>query len=91
MCVVNKRETSLALKRNNLQDFESMNINKVHTGEDSLRFLGCKIWKHIPSEIRETESLDKFKTKIRRWKPLKCPCRLCKIYVQGIGYIDREI
>ena len=86
---VNKRETGYALRSNNSQDFESTNINKVHTGEDSLRFLGCKIWKLIPLEIKEAESVDKFKLLIRRWKLLKCPCRLCKIYVQRIGYIDR--
>ena len=86
-----KRDTGYDLRSKRTEDFESMNIHKVHTGEDSLRFLGCKIWKLIPREIKEAESVDKFKFKIRKWKPVKCPCRLCKIFIQRIGYIDREI
>ena len=88
---VEKRETGYNLRSKDMQDFESINIHKVHKGEDSLRFLGCKIWKLVPQNIKESESVDKFKFKIRKWKPIKCPCRLCKIYVQRIGYIDREI
>ena len=86
-----KRDTGYDLRSNRIEDFESMNIHTVHTGEDSLRFLVCKIWKLIPWEIKEAESVDKFKFKIRKWKPVKCPCRLCKIFIQRIGYIDREL
>ena len=88
---VEKRETGHNLRSGSVQDFESMNIKKVHMGEDTLRFLGCKIWKLIPTEIKELESLNQFKIKIRNWKAIKCPCRLCKTYVKNIGYIDREI
>ena len=88
---VEKRETGHNLRSGTVQDFESMNVKKVHMGEDSLRFLGCKIWKLIPTEIKELKSLNQFKTKIRNWKPIKCPCRLCKTYVQRIGYIDQGI
>ena len=88
---VEKQETGYNLRSKDMQDFESINIYKVHKCEDSLRFLGCKIWKLVPQNIKESESVDKFKFKIRKWKPIKCPCRLCKIYVQRIGYIDREI
>ena len=68
-----------------------MNVKKVHKGEDTLRFLGCKIWALLPCEIKESKSVDQFKTKIRKWKPENCPCRLCKTYVLDVGYIDREI
>ena len=73
----------------NQNNFESMNINKVHTGEDTLRYFGCKIWNLIPNEIKDTQSVAQFKSNIRRWSPLNCPCRLCQTYIQGIGYIDR--
>ena len=84
---VPKRDTCHSTRSQN--NFESMNINKVHTGEDTLRFLGCKIWNLIPNEIKEAQSVAQFKSNIRRWTPLNCPCRLCKTYIQGIGYIDR--
>ena len=88
---VEKRETGYKLRSHAIHDFESMNIHKVHKGEDTLRFLGCKLWKLIPQEIKQVKSINEFKAKIRNWKPVKCPCRLCKVYVQRIGYVDREM
>ena len=85
---VEKRDMGYDLRSHSFQDFESMNVRKVHTGEDTLRFLGCKIWKLIPQEYKELDSLDKFKMKIKRWKPKQCPCRICKVYIQRIGYIQ---
>ena len=29
----------------------------------------------------------KFKKTIRQWKP-KCPCNICKIYIQSVGFIE---
>ena len=71
-----------------MQDFESMNVNKVKKGDDTLRFFGCKIWALLPDEIKEAETMEQFKTKVKKWKPNKCPCRLCKTYIQGVGYIN---
>ena len=73
----------------NKEQFESRNIRTVHRGEDTLRFLGCKIWKIIPDNIKQSQSVEQFKRFIRQWVPSDCPCRLCKTYVQHIGYINR--
>ena len=43
-------------------------------------YFGPKIWNSIPQEIKN------FKTKIKHWKPI-CSCRICKIYVQCVGFI----
>ena len=75
---VEKRDTGYSLRSNVNQDFESINIHKVHTGEDTLRFLGCKVWPLIPLKIKEANSLQELKNLIRKWKLLKCPCRICK-------------
>ena len=85
---VARRDIGYSLRSKDKQDFESMNIHKAHTGEDTLRFLGCKIWTMIPLEIKEENSLEKFKKLIRNWKPSPCPCRMCKTYIPRIGYID---
>ena len=29
-----------------------------------------------------------FKSKIKTWKPENCPCKLCKIYIQRISYLQ---
>ena len=67
-------------------DFELPHVNSVK-GQDTLRFLGPKIWNIIPRTIKEASSLTIFKNKIKNWIPEDCPCRLCKDYVQGLGYV----
>lgn len=69
-------------------DFVKPSVHSVHYGTDSLRYFGCSVWNLIPNEIKYTDSLDKFKMLIRKWTPEVCPCRLCKTYLEGIGYIE---
>ena len=42
--------------------------------------LGPKIWDLVSNEIKESESLNAFKFKIKRWVHEGCPCRIYKIY-----------
>ena len=68
-------------------DFQVPKSRTVQNGDHTIRHLGPQIWHGIPNEIKNASSLKVFKSKIKGWKPLHCPCRLCKIYVQGVGYI----
>ena len=45
------------------------------------------MWNSLPINIRNSESLSVFKAKIKVWKPGKCTCRLCKEYLNGVGFI----
>ena len=38
-------------------------------------------------EVKETETSLQFKAKIKKWDPQNCPCHLCKIYLQNVGFI----
>jgi exonuclease III len=69
-------------------DFLRPRINSVHFGEDSLQYFGSVIWDKIPIEIRNSESLSSFKSKIRNWSPDECTCRLCRDYVYRLGYVN---
>ena len=71
------------------RELDSMNVRTVSWGENTLRYLGCKIWKLVPENIKMSLSLEQFKVEIRKWVPNDCPCRLCSTYIQDIGYIDR--
>ena len=62
-------------------------INTVYKGENSLRYLGPLIWKIVSDKLKKILYLKRFKTEIKKWVPSKCPCRLCKNYVQGLGYV----
>ena len=75
-------------KLRNQSDFIIPRVNSVHNGDDSIRHLGPLIWQLIPHEIRFASKLSLFKKQIRKWRPDNCPCRLCKPYLQGIGYLN---
>ena len=67
---------------------DTRNVRTVRYGTESLAHLGHKIWAKIPTEIKDEPSLNDFTRKIKRWRTDKCPCKLCKTYIGGVGYID---
>ena len=69
------------------QFYNPLNPRKVFSGMETLRTLGPKIWNLVPDSIKKSTSLAIFKNKIKQWKPHKCPCRLCKCFVKGLGFI----
>ena len=70
--------------------FTTRNIKTVSYGTQSLGFLGPKIWSLVPNNLKCLNSLEEFKRKIKKWKIEKCPCRLCKTYIQRVGFVDIE-
>ena len=68
-------------------EFESSNIRTVYNGSETISYRGPKTWALVPDEIKASVSLSVFKKKIKKWKPVGCTCRLCKIYVHSIGFI----
>ena len=32
-------------------------------------------------------NLETFKKEIKIWEPNDCPCRLCKVYIEGVGFL----
>ena len=68
------------------KDFKIPHINSVKNGQESLHFMGPKVWEMVPVTIKNASSLSIFKNNIKSWTPERCPCRLCKDYVPGLGY-----
>ena len=64
------------------------NTHTIHYGVESISTLGAKIWNLIPDDIKESKTLNIFKRKIKKWTPEQCPCRLCKKYINQIGFIN---
>ena len=71
----------------NENPFVSLRIRTVSWGDRNLAYFGPRIWQIIPEEIRNESNLSIFKKKIRQWKPINCPCRICKRYVPCLGFI----
>ena len=71
----------------NPADFVVPHVKSVNFGFESIRYIGPKIWESLPQDLKNKETIDSFKTAIKKWKPDSCPCRLCKMYLQNIGYL----
>ena len=83
--IFQERSVPYNLRGNN--PFRCRRANSVYHGTESLAFLGPKIWDLVPDEIKTSENVDIFKNKIKKWIPDNCPCRLCRVYIQNIGFI----
>ena len=62
-------------------------MNSVTYGTGKITSLSAKIWKILPNDYKELTSLSTFKSKIKNWETDECPCRLCKKYLQCVGFI----
>ena len=40
-----------------------------------------------PDDYKTKQNLDTFKIRIKKWKPENCPCRLCKVYIDRVGFL----
>ena len=79
------KTSSYNLRRNDT--FEKRKVHSVYHGTESLSFLGPKIWDLVPVELKQSETLNSFKLKIKNWVPFECPCRICKTYIQQVGFL----
>ena len=58
--------------RNELR-FKSRNIRTVKYGTETTAFVSSRIWSYMPSELKESTSLNEFRSKIKAWKPGNWP------------------
>ena len=71
--------------KTNGKGFVLPKIRTVNMGEETVRYRGPKTWDMVPDEIKEAETLDIFKHRIKKWKPTGCTCRVCTVFVKGLG------
>ena len=71
----------------NANSFLSRNVKTVYNGTESISFRGPKTWDIVPDNIKNAASISEFRAKIKKWEPMGCTCRLCKTYVQSLGFI----
>ena len=75
----------------NLRSQNDLNVPTIKTvwkGENSIRYFGALLWNSIPSNIENSDSLSMFKSKMKNWQPFYCPCRLCRLYIDGVGFVE---
>ena len=72
----------------NKRYWDILKTRTVCYGIESVRYRGPKTWELLPDNIKQATSLAEFKTKIKKWKAPDCTCRLCKTYIQNLGFIN---
>ena len=73
----------------NRPDFITPQVHSVFHGTESILHLGSKMWNIVPEEFKNTKSLNSFKESIKMWIPTNYLCRLCKVYLDGVGFISK--
>ena len=66
-----------------------VNVHSTQYGTESISNLGAKIWNLFPVHTKDLKALSTFKNLIKKWIPKYCPCRLCKVYVAQVGYLQK--
>ena len=62
-------------------------MKSVYHGSESVSILGPKILDILPDDCKDIDNLNTAKNKVKKWKPENCLCRLCKIYINNIGFV----
>ena len=74
-------DKSVTIHHRNVQVLAT-ELYKLHHG------LAPELTNFLPSNIKDSENLSIFKSNIKSSKPENCPCRLCKLYIADIGFIE---
>ena len=82
--IFKKRNVTYNFRKNST--FETRTIQSVYYGLETISFTGLKRWELLPSNIKDSENRNIFKSNIKSWKPEHCPYRLCRLYIAGIGF-----
>ena len=70
----------------NKTPFKTHNVNSVYNDTETLAYIGPKTWALVPAEIKQLKPLSNFISKIKKWKPVGCTCKLCKTFVNTFGF-----
>ena len=73
----------------NRPDFITPQVHSVFHRTESISYLRPKIWDIVPEEFKHKKSLNNFKESIKMSLPTNCPCRLCKVYLDEVSFINR--
>ena len=68
--------------------WQTSRVRTVLYGTETIRYRGPKTWDMLPQNIKDSNTLSEFKAKVKIWKPKNCTCRLCKIFIPELGFID---
>ena len=83
--IFRERENMYNLRNNN--EFVLPRIRTVHFGSETIRYRGPQLWHSLPQDVRNANSIQQFKSKIKTWRGEECTCKLCRPYIENLGFL----
>ncbi len=74
-----------------LRNVNHLQLPKVRTtiyGTENIQYRGCLLWSSLPSFLKDCSTIQEFKRKIKQWNCDSCTCRLCKVFIKDLGFLD---
>ena len=56
-------------------------------GLETVSFLGSRLWRALPNDMKQSDTLSSFKRRIKSWKGEECNCRLCRPFMAQVGFL----
>ena len=77
--------------KNNLRNCRQTLLPNPKTkkyGTDTVAYKAFQFWSTLPTRCKNLPSLDLFKSEIKSWHCSDCPCNICRIFVDCVGFIN---
>ena len=63
------------------------NIRTNKFGFETITTIGAVLWRNLPNDIKNSDSLNIFKHRIKQWTTDNYPCKICRNFMKNLGYI----
>ena len=83
--IFRERNTTYNLRNNN--EFMLPRAKTVTYGTETIKYRGQWLWLSLPQHIKNAQSVNEFKNKIKSWNGAECTCRLCRTFIPQLGFI----
>ena len=74
-----------------LRNLSHLQLPKVRTtiyGTENIQYRGCLLWSSFPKFLKDCSTIEEFKRKIKQWNGDSCTCRLCRVFIKALGFLD---
>ena len=81
------RERNITYNLRNNNEFMLPRAKTVTYGTETIKYRGQRLWLSLPQHIKNAQSVNEFKNKIKSWNGAECTCRLCRTFIPQLGFI----
>ena len=60
------------------------NVRTNKFGFETISTIGAVLWRNLPNGIKNSDSLNIFKQRIKQWTTNNCPCKICINFIKNL-------